>query len=175
MVDFHEGHTSSTAIGARTGMVNQQLLSQNEYLIAENRRLAQKLDKASKLPAMAVIVSKSDSIGPSILVVRPPRTDFAITRLFRVSESGPSLRQLLVTSRTGLDFQRQTRRNAARCHPIRVAGLTITNRTIGPAWKRQIGRQQWLALLSSPDPGIEPTAFARTDSQLPKMCGVARY
>ena len=28
---------------------------------------------------------------------------------------------------TGLDFQRQKRRNAARCQPIKVAGLTITN------------------------------------------------
>jgi hypothetical protein len=28
---------------------------------------------------------------------------------------------------TGLDFQRQHRQNAARCQPIRVAGLTITN------------------------------------------------
>jgi hypothetical protein len=27
---------------------------------------------------------------------------------------------------TGLDFQRQKRRNAVRCHPIKVAGLTIT-------------------------------------------------
>jgi len=27
---------------------------------------------------------------------------------------------------TGLDFQRQNRRNAARCQPITVAGLTIT-------------------------------------------------
>jgi len=28
---------------------------------------------------------------------------------------------------TGLDFQRQKQRNAARCQPIKVAGLTITN------------------------------------------------
>jgi hypothetical protein len=28
---------------------------------------------------------------------------------------------------TGLDFQRQNRRKAARCQPINVAGLTITN------------------------------------------------
>src|SRR3954447_18078235 len=28
---------------------------------------------------------------------------------------------------TGLDFQRQKRRNALRCQPIKVAGLTISN------------------------------------------------
>ena len=28
---------------------------------------------------------------------------------------------------TGLDFQRQKRRNALRCQPIKVAGLTIIN------------------------------------------------
>ena len=40
MVAFDEEHTSGAAISAFvTGMVNQQILLQNEYLVAENRIL----------------------------------------------------------------------------------------------------------------------------------------
>src|SRR3982751_202911 len=60
---------------------------------------------------------------------------------------------------TGLDFQRQNRRNALRCQPIKVAGFTISNAL------RQSNQRASLqntnlsagscASLSSPVPGIE--------------------
>jgi hypothetical protein len=39
MVRLDEDNTSSAPVSARDGMVNQQLLLQNEYLLAENRIL----------------------------------------------------------------------------------------------------------------------------------------
>jgi hypothetical protein len=73
---------------------------------------------------------------------------------------------------TGLDFQRQKWRNAARCQPIKVAGLTITNAlrqsNQRASFEIQTYRQAWLASLSSRVPEIEPTACARTDFPLPE-------
>src|SRR5205085_9221698 len=47
---------------------------------------------------------------------------------------------------TGLDFQRQNRRNALRCQPIKVADLTISkhyaSRTNEPVWRIQTCRQE---------------------------------
>src|SRR3954465_11535923 len=49
------------------------------------------------------------------------RFSAAIRRINRLTSAATGGRP------TGLDFQRQNRRNAARCQPINVAGLTMTN------------------------------------------------
>ena len=64
------------------------------------------------------------SLSQSSSVIRSsPQVRFsgAIWRINRLTSAASGGRP------TGLDLQRQNRRNAARCQPINVAGLTMTN------------------------------------------------
>lgn len=65
----------------------------------------------------------------------------------------------------GLDFQRQNRRNAARCQPIKVAGLTITN-----AFRHSNNRASLENTKRSPGTGCFGfrLAFLEKDSCLPR-------
>ena len=57
---------------------------------------------------------------------------------------------------TGLDFQRQNRRNAARCQPINVAGLTITKAL------RQSKKQASLEITNRSAAVVGATFFSRS-------------
>ena len=80
---------------------------------------------------------------------------------------------------SGLDFQGQKRRNAARCQPITVAGLTIINAlrqsNQRPSFENTNLSAGVVGSVSSRVHGIEPTACARTDFPLPEPNGGARY
>src|SRR4051812_17386569 len=78
---------------------------------------------------------------------------------------------------TGLDFQRQKRRNALRCQLIKVAGLTISN-ALRQSNQRASLENTYLSagvvgIASSPVPGIELIVCAKINSQLPGPCGDA--
>jgi hypothetical protein len=80
---------------------------------------------------------------------------------------------------TGFDFQRQKRRKAVRCQPIRVAGLTISK---APRQSKKLASlantKRSVALVrfwaSSRALGIRPVARAGTDFRRPARCDSAK-
>ena len=69
MVPFDEENASSAAVGVCYGMVNQQLLLQNEYLIAEHRILRLHLPARVRLtdPQRATLAAIGKRLGRQAL------------------------------------------------------------------------------------------------------------
>jgi hypothetical protein len=76
---------------------------------------------------------------------------------------------------SGFDLQRQKRRSAARCQPIKVAGLTITNALRQSNQRASFENTNLSVAVSSRVPEIEPTVCAGTDFPLSELNGGTRY
>lgn len=137
-----------------TGLVNQKLLLQNEYLIAENRMLRTHLAGRMRLSTKGPQATPSGRVSHSPLQITPEKR--ACVR----EHGGPHERIVAVSESGRAEFERLRRTRPACLDSAQRTSERAPRRIISRTWQE---RRNWLSL-SAPNVHIlhQPTICLRT-------------